>query len=42
MKRVENIEEPEDSGRSIVLKNDYEVDLSKSSYKEWLKENSWC
>ena len=23
MKRVENIEEPQDSGRSIVLKNDY-------------------
>ena len=28
MKRVENIEEPQDSGRSIVLENDYEVDLS--------------
>ena len=40
MKRVENIEEPQDSGRSIVLKNDYEVDLSKSSYEEWLKDNN--
>ena len=40
MKRVENIEESQDSGRSIVLKNDYEVDLSQSSYKEWLKDNN--
>ena len=40
MKRVENIEEPQDSGRSIVLKNDYEVDLSQSSYEEWLKDNN--
>ena len=40
MKRVENIEEPEDSGRSIVLRNDYEVDLSQSSYEEWLKDNN--
>ena len=40
MKRVENIEEPQDLGRSIVLKNDYEVDLSKSSYEEWLKDNN--
>ena len=38
MKRVENIEEPQDSGRTIVLKNDYEVDLSQSSYEEWLKD----
>ena len=40
MKRVENIEEPQDSGRSIVLKNDYEVDSSQSSYEEWLKDNN--
>ena len=40
MKRVENIEESQDSGRSIVLKNDYEVDLSQSSYEEWLKDNN--
>ena len=40
MKRVENIEEPQDLGRSIVLKNDYEVDLSKSSHEEWLKDNN--
>ena len=40
MKRVENIEEPQDLGRSIVLKDDYEVDLSKSSYEEWLKDNN--
>ena len=40
MKRVENIEKPQDSGRSIVLKNDYEVDLSKSSHEEWLKDNN--
>ena len=39
MNRVENIEEPQDS-RSIVLKNDYEVDLSQSSYEEWLKDNN--
>ena len=38
--RVENIEQPQDSGRSIVLKNDYEVDLSQSSYEEWLKDNN--
>ena len=40
MKRVENTEEPQDSGRSIVLRNDYEVDLSQSSYEEWLKDNN--
>ena len=40
MKRVENIEELQDSGRSIVLKNDYEVDLSQLSYEEWLKDNN--
>ena len=40
MKRVENIEESQDSGRSIVLKNDYEVDLSQSSHEEWLKDNN--
>ena len=41
MKRVENIEEPQDLGRSIVLKNDYEVDLSKLSYEEGLKAITW-
>ena len=37
MKRVENIEEPEDFGRKIELKPDYEIDISKSSYEDWLK-----
>ena len=37
MKRVENIEEPEDFGRKIELKPDYEIDISKTSYKDWLK-----
>ena len=37
MKRVENIEEPEDFGRKIELKQDYEIDISKSSYEDWLK-----
>ena len=40
LKRTENVEEPDDFGRSIVVKNDYEVDLSKSSYEEWLKDNN--
>ena len=37
MKRVENIEEPEDFGRKMELKPDYEIDISKSSYEDWLK-----
>ena len=37
MKRVENIEELEDFGRKIELKPDDEVDISKSSYEDWLK-----
>ena len=41
LKRKENIEEPDNSGRSIVVENDYEVDLSKSSYEEWLKDNNF-
>ena len=39
MKKVENIQEPEDFVQYVVLKNDYEVDVSKSSYEDWLKEN---
>ena len=39
MKKVENIQEPEDFVQDVVLKNDYEVDVSKSSYEDWLKEN---
>ena len=34
LKKTENIEEPDDLGRSVKLKNDYEVDVSKSSYEE--------
>ena len=37
LKRVENIEEPHDFGRKIELKPDYEFDISKSSYEDWLK-----
>ena len=37
LKRVENIEEPHDFGRKIELKPDYEIDISKSSYEDWLK-----
>ena len=37
MKRVENIEEPENFGRKIELKPDHEIDISKSSYEDWLK-----
>ena len=40
MKRIENVDEPDDLGRGIVVKNDYEVDLSKSSCEEWLKDNN--
>ena len=40
MKKTENVEEPDDFGRSIVVKNDYVVDLSKSSCEEWLKDNN--
>ena len=39
MKKVENIQEPEEFVQYVVLKNDYEVDVSKSSYEDWLKEN---
>ena len=38
MKRVEKIETPDDFGRKIELKPDNEIDISKSSYKEWLKQ----
>ena len=37
MKRVENIEEPEDFGSRIELKPDYEIDINRSSYEDWLK-----
>ena len=37
LKRVENIEEPHDFGRKIELKPDYEIDISKLSYEDWLK-----
>ena len=40
LKRTQNIKEPDDFGRSIAVKNDYEVDLSKSSSEEWLKDNN--
>ena len=40
LKRNENIEEPDDFGKSVVLRNDYEVDLSKPSYEEWLKDQN--
>ena len=35
LKRVENIEEPHDFGRKI--EPDYESDISKLSYEDWLK-----
>ena len=38
MKRVENIETLDDFGRKIELKPDYEIDISKSSYEDWLKK----
>ena len=38
MKRVENIETQNDFGRKIELKPDYEIDISKSSYEDWLKK----
>ena len=40
LKRNDNIEEPDDSGKSVLLKNDYEVDLSQSSNEEWLKDHN--
>ena len=40
LKRNENIEESDDFGKSVVLKNDYEVDLSKSLCEEWLKDQN--
>ena len=40
LKKTENIEEPDDLGRSVKLKNDYEVDVSNSSHEEWLKEQN--
>ena len=40
LKRNENIEEPDDFEKSVVLKNDYEVDLCKSSHEEWLKDQN--
>ena len=40
LKRNENIEEQDNFGKSVVLKKDYEVDLSKSSYEEWLKDQN--
>ena len=41
LKKTENIEEPDDLGRSVKLKDDYEVDVSKSSHEEWLKDQKW-
>ena len=38
MKRVENKETLDDFGRKIELKPDYEIDISKSSYEDWLKK----
>ena len=40
LKITENIEEPDDLGRSVKLKNDNEVDVSKSSHEEWLKDQN--
>ena len=40
LKRNDNIEEPDNFGKSVLLKNDYEVDLSKSSDEEWLKDHN--
>ena len=40
LKKIENIEEPDDLGRSVKLKYDYDVDVSKSSYEEWLKDQN--
>ena len=37
LKRVENIEELHDFCRKIELKPDYEIDISKLSYEDWLK-----
>ena len=33
----ENIETPDDFSRKVELKADYEIDISKSSYEDWLK-----
>ena len=38
MKRVENMETLDHFGRKIELKLDYEIDISKSSYEDWLKK----
>ena len=38
LKKTENSEEPDDLGRSLKLKNDYEVEVGKSSYEEWFKD----
>ena len=38
MKSVENIETSDDFGRKVELKPDYEIDISKSSYEDWLKK----
>ena len=38
MKRVENIETADDFSRKMELKPDYEIDISKSSYEDWLEE----
>ena len=41
LKKTENIEEPDNLGRSVNLKYDYEVDVSKSSDEEWLKDQNF-
>ena len=38
MKRVENIETLDDFSRKIELKPDYEIDISKFSYEDWVKK----
>ena len=38
LKRVENIKTPDDFNRKIELKPDYGIDIRKSSYEDWLKE----
>ena len=40
LKRNDNIEEPDDFGKGVLLKNGYEVDLSQSSNEEWLKDHN--
>ena len=40
LKKTEKIEEPDDLGRSVKLKHDYEVDVSASSHEKWSKDQN--